>query len=93
MRSLEKKLNLGEKHKDNSESSCGEKLTSIIHSQNEIWYKEWVLMTAEESFKKKRFWLKATSGGHLVQTPFPHKANFTLDFEILSLVHSRFNVD
>lgn len=49
-----KKVDLGEKHKDTSESSCGENLTSIIHSQNEIWYKEWVLMTAEESFKKKK---------------------------------------
>lgn len=96
MRSLEKKVDFREKHKDTSESSCGEKLTSIIHSQNEVWYKEWVLMTAEESFKKKkkkRFGLKATRGGHLVQMPFPHKANFTLDFEIQSLVHSRFNVD
>lgn len=53
MRSLEKKINFGEKHKDTSESSCGEKLTSIIHSQNELWYEEWVLMTAEESFEKK----------------------------------------
>ena len=25
--------------------------------------------------------------------PFPHRANFTLDIEILGLVHSRFNVD
>lgn len=54
MRSLEKKVDFREKHKDTSESSCGEKLTSIIHSQNEVWYKEWVLMTAEESFKKKK---------------------------------------